>query len=94
MPSYMVRVELKNANGEDYNELHEKLGALGLARSVIGNDGASYEMPTGTYYGKSDLSTGSLRERVSTLSNPHSRPGVAAVFVAEVSDWAFWLYKE
>ena len=93
MALYMVRVELFNASGEDYNEVHEKLAGLGLKKTVEGEDG-TYNMPTGTYFGESSLSITQLRERASQIADQHSRPRAAAVFVSQVVEWQSWLFKD
>jgi len=90
MANYMVRVEIFKADSEEYADLHKALDALGLKRTVQGDNGV-LRMPPGTYYGASSLSTHELRERVKAIATPFSYPADPSVFVSESSDWAAWL---
>lgn len=95
MAEYMARVELFRANGEDYADLHEKMAALGLKRTVKFDDGKTYDMPIGTYFGASALSTSALRDRVKSISDPLSSRGAASIFLCRVegSEWSAFLYE-
>ncbi|SIR83845.1 hypothetical protein SAMN05216509_5314 [Pseudomonas sp. B10] len=91
MAEYLVRVELFNANADDYNELHEKMKNKGLVRQIKSDGGVFYEMPSGTYFGSSELSALDLQVWVSGMADPHSSPKRAAVFVGQLSDWSAFL---
>ncbi|PRA53201.1 MULTISPECIES: DUF2622 domain-containing protein [Pseudomonas] len=95
MAQYLVRVELFGANGEGYEDLHEKMEALGLKRSVVFDDGKTYAMPIGTYFGSSSLDSGSLRDKVRIVSKPLSPTKEAAIFACQVQDqhWSAFLYQ-
>ncbi|PKH18824.1 hypothetical protein [Pseudomonas fluorescens] len=93
MALYLVRVELFNANGDDYTELHDQLEARGLYRKIRADGGGVYDMPSGTYFGESELSTIRLQEWVSGVADPHSHPKAASVFVAQVGDWQSFLHR-
>ncbi|WP_236202481.1 hypothetical protein [Pseudomonas carnis] len=90
MANYMVRVEIFKADSEEYADLHKALEALGLKRTVQGDNGV-LRMPPGTYYGASSLGTYELREKVKTIAAPFSYPADPSVFVSESSDWSGWL---
>lgn len=90
MPEYMVRVEIFKADSEEYSDLHKALEALGLKRTVPGQNGL-LKMPPGTYFGSSSLSTHDLRERVKVIAAPFSSPVDPSVFVSQSSDWSAWL---
>jgi hypothetical protein len=49
MSNYIARVELHSANSEDYEVLHAEMEKRGYARTVLGSDGFTYDLPTGTY---------------------------------------------
>lgn len=93
MALYLVRVELFNANGEDYTELHEQMQKRGLYRQIEADNGGVYDMPSGTYFGESELSTIKLQEWVSSVADRRSRPKAASVFVAKVGDWQSFLHR-
>lgn len=90
MAEYMVRVEIFKADGEDYADLHKGLEALGLKRTVQG-DNALSKMPPGTYFGASSLGVEALREKVRSLATPFSHPRDPSIFVCQSSGWSGWL---
>ena len=90
MTEYMVRVEIFKADSEDYVDLHKAMEALGLKRTVQGDDGLS-KMPPGTYFGASGLSTYQLREKVRLIAEPFSHPRDPSVFICQSSGWSGWL---
>lgn len=49
MSMYMTRVELHNANGQDYEVLHEAMARKGFSRKIVANDGLEYDLPTAEY---------------------------------------------
>jgi hypothetical protein len=48
MASFTVRVELHNADSDDYDTLHEKMAEEGFRRTII-VEGVSYYLPTAEY---------------------------------------------
>jgi hypothetical protein len=50
MANYMARVELHQAGPEDYERLHASMRQRGYVREMPGEDGAIYQLPTGTYF--------------------------------------------
>ncbi|UVK81327.1 hypothetical protein LOY46_17330 [Pseudomonas sichuanensis] len=93
MAEYLVRVELFNANAEEYNQLHEQLGTLGLFRQIRADNGVYYDMPSGTYFGESGLGPAELQVRVSREADRLSHPRAASVFVARLTDWQSSLHQ-
>ncbi len=49
MANYIARVELHAANYNDYETLHAQMAQRGYARTIVGSDNATYQLPTGTY---------------------------------------------
>lgn len=47
--TYLVRVELHNANHLDYDTLHAAMAARGFARTIRGGNGVVYHLPTAEY---------------------------------------------
>jgi len=94
MAQYLVRVELFGANAKGYEDLHERMEALGLKRTVTFTGGVIHEMPTGTYFGPSGLDVTALRDRVRATAatvSPHKDP---AIFACQIKDqeWSAFLY--
>ena len=53
MPKYIIRVVLHNASDpEDYDGLHEKMEESGYYRTITGDSGATYQLPSATYSAK------------------------------------------
>ncbi|WP_159086567.1 hypothetical protein [Burkholderia sp. LA-2-3-30-S1-D2] len=55
MADYLVRVELHGANELDYAHLHVQMALLGFYRQIPATTGGSYPLPTGLYWGQSEL---------------------------------------
>ena len=49
MTRYTVRVELHDADDDDYESLHEAMEKKGFVRWVESNDGSKYRLPTAEY---------------------------------------------
>lgn len=91
MPEYMVRVELYRAEGSEYEELHEKMAAIGLKRTVTYGDGSVRRLPIGTYFGSHSQGANDVRDKVRQLATPLSSPAGPSIFVSESRLWAAFL---
>jgi hypothetical protein len=49
MANYIARVELHSATYDDYEILHSQMQMRGFYRRIVGGNGVTYELPTGTY---------------------------------------------
>lgn len=49
MANFTVRVELHDADDEDYERLHEFMSDQGFERTVVGNDNVKYALPPAEY---------------------------------------------
>jgi hypothetical protein len=49
MAHYTTRVELHNAREADYKTLQAEMEELGFTRTVVGHDGANYQLPAGEF---------------------------------------------
>lgn len=49
MTSFTVRVELHDADSEDYEDLHKKMKAKGFNRTIQSGDGIRYQLPNAEY---------------------------------------------
>lgn len=83
MPNYIARVELHSASYDDYDNLHGQMLRRGFARAVKGDDGRTYQLPTGSY-----LSTGSFASASAALQAAvaaAAATGKASAIIA--ADW-------
>jgi hypothetical protein len=56
MPVFMTRVELHDATPADYETLNAAMASQGFQRTIIGDDGQGFLLPTGNYLGQTDAS--------------------------------------
>ena len=49
MTRFTVRVELHEANEEDYERLHVEMENRGLGRTIRGGDGRDFQLPPAEY---------------------------------------------
>jgi Endoribonuclease GhoS len=49
MANYIARVELHKATYDNYEQLHASMAARGYQRTIVGDNGKTYQLPTGTY---------------------------------------------
>ena len=49
MANFIARVELHTASYADYEDLHGYMQQRGYSRTVKGDNGNTYQLPTGTY---------------------------------------------
>jgi protein-disulfide isomerase-like protein with CxxC motif len=57
MAAFITRVELHDSTSADYETLHQAMAAQGFTRVISGDDGVSYTLPTGEYFGQSETGT-------------------------------------
>jgi hypothetical protein len=51
MPSFALRVELHDADADDYEQLHASMQERGFDRTIVADDNSELLLPTGTYVG-------------------------------------------
>lgn len=49
MPSFTTRVELHYANENDYQVLHQAMANNNFTRTIVGDNGIRYHLPTAEY---------------------------------------------
>lgn len=74
MTNYTVRVELHDADNDDYENLHEEMKKEGFSKRIKTNDG-TYELPTAEYSTVSDLKATDILSKAEAAANRvQSRP--------------------
>ncbi len=69
MSQFTVRIELHNANAEDYNKLHKAMEADGFSRTITANDGTVYHLPTAEYdFEHASMSSGDVRDKAGAVA--------------------------
>jgi hypothetical protein len=90
MPTFITRVEMHGATGEDYNKLHTAMERAGFSRIVVSTQNVRYHLPTAEYIRSgSDLTCQKvLNEAVAAAGSVRRDP---SVLVAEtVGNWYWW----
>lgn len=89
LDNYTVRVELSEATPEKLLQVDDILSTLDFGGYATRKDSDSnwfFCLPSGLYFGQSDLSATALCQRVSTSLKDHQLE--CRVFVSKVVDWA------
>jgi len=55
MARFITRVELHDADYDDYETLHTAMEAEGFERTITSDDEITYHLPTAEYYREADL---------------------------------------
>jgi len=78
MTGFTVRVELHDADDDDYEELHEAMEKEGFERTIVGESGTTYRLPTAEYRYYSDTeSRGDVRNKAYDIAKKiKSKPWV------------------
>lgn len=92
MANYIVRIELYNAEYDDYDELHRKMAGIKFYRKITFSTGKNHDLPGGTYFGKSNLTTSQLLTEVKRISVPLSKAKDPSIFLCAFNDWTASLY--
>ncbi|MEM5024532.1 hypothetical protein WJT80_09275 [Enterobacter roggenkampii] len=67
MAKFTVRVELHDADSNDYENLHEKMAAKGYSREITA-DGKTYQLPTAEYVSEKNLDVTAVRDEVKKIA--------------------------
>lgn len=60
MPQFITRVELHDANEEDYENLHKYMEQVHFSRTIKGSDGFLYKLPTAEYSCSGDVTASNV----------------------------------
>ncbi|STH72656.1 Uncharacterised protein [Escherichia coli] len=90
MPTYLARVELYNAEPEDYEGLHKYMLSLGFRRTIPHGDGSYNQLPDGTYVPKRAVIFIKFAARYLTMQTDY--PGIARLFLFANSVNAHGIY--
>lgn len=91
MAIFTVRVELRGANWETYEKLHNQMRLAGFSKEVTGYDGVSYQLPDAEYVAEKNFTIERVRDEVINIARSLNHdPGV---LVSETTQWS-WLLKK
>ncbi|QIF97645.1 DUF2622 domain-containing protein [Proteus terrae] len=92
MANFIVRIELYNADYDDYESLHQKMEGIRFYRKIKYPNGKEYDLPNGTYFGVSSQTASQLLESITRISKPLSKLKGPSIFIGAFGDWASSLY--
>ena len=69
MASFTTRVELHDANDDDYEKLHEKMEAKGFSRTITSDEGTTYHLPPAEYDYSGDVTRAQVREKAKSAAS-------------------------
>lgn len=69
MAAFTVRVELHDADGEDYSALHEAMEDEGFSRTITSDSGNTYKLPEAEYVISGDLTRADVLARAKDAAN-------------------------
>ncbi|AYX14010.1 MULTISPECIES: type V toxin-antitoxin system endoribonuclease antitoxin GhoS [Yersinia] len=77
MADFIVRVELRGGDSEDYDLLHEKMNANGYLKEITHSSGIKYKLPTSEYIVTKNKTASQIRDEVKDIaSSVKNNPGV------------------
>lgn len=92
MARYIVRVELRGADSEDYENLHEKMKANGYSREIQDGNGTWFNLPTAEYTTVKTSTAYNVREEVRGIASSVKQSYY--VLVSEAADTSWYLAKK
>ena len=92
MANFIVRIELYNADYDDYETLHKRMEGIKFYRYIMFSNGKNHGLPNGTYFGKRDLTTYQLLSEVKRVAKPLSKSKDPSIFLCSFNDWNASLY--
>ncbi len=92
MAEFTVRVELHNADADDYELLHQRMASRGYAKEVQGDNGRMHALPTAEYIATKNLSVVQVRDEVFAIAQLIKPSPYPEVLVTEANNKA-WALK-
>ena len=92
MARYIVRVELRGTDSEDYENLHEKMKAKGYSREIQDGNGTWFNLPTAEYTTVKTSTAYNVREEVRGIASSVKQSYY--VLVSEAADTSWYLAKK
>jgi hypothetical protein len=85
MANFTVRVELHSATYQDYETLHREMAKAGFSRTILGDNGANYQLPTAEYVTSGNVT---VQQVLEAAKGAASRTGKSfETIIAETVRW-------
>jgi hypothetical protein len=92
MAGFTTRVELHYANAEDYQKLHEAMKKQGFSRTINGDNGITYHLPTAEYLYYGEITASSVVDKAKVAAG--SVKNSYEVLVTEAVRWNWYGLKQ
>lgn len=92
MAEFTVRVELHNADADEYELLHQRMIGRGYAKEVRDDNGRMHALPTAEYVATKNLSVVQVRDEVLAIARLVKPSPYPEVLVTEANNRA-WALK-
>jgi hypothetical protein len=83
MSKMIARIELHSASYDDYEALHAEAQRRGLVRTIKGDDGKTYQLPTGTYVSSNNFPSVAATLQAAVAAATSTRKAFSVI----VADW-------
>lgn len=93
MADFTVRIELRNADGNDYENLHEKMEAHGYSRDIESNTGEMFKLIDAEYVTQKNLTVSEVRDEAKILAESVKSPVRVLVTESAGRSWFMALKK-
>jgi len=87
MSLFTVRIELHNAQWDDYETLHSAMEQQGFSRQITSDEGARYHMPWAEYNGAAALTSMQILDIAQVAANSTGKGNAILVTEARSRAW-------
>jgi hypothetical protein len=87
MAQFTVRVELHQAQWDDYEKLHSAMGRQGFSRLIRSDDGKTYQLPWAEYNGSGNLSSSQVRDIARAAADSTGKSNAVLVSESQSRSW-------
>jgi hypothetical protein len=87
MAQFTVRVELHQAEWEDYETLHSAMEQSGFSRLITGDNGTTYQLPLAEYNATANLTSSQVLDIARAAANTTGKQNAVLVSQAISRSW-------
>lgn len=87
MAQFTVRVELHQAQWDDYETLHSAMERIGFSRLITADNGSTYQLPLAEYNATANLTSNQVLDIARAAANTTGRQNAVLVTEATRRTW-------
>lgn len=88
MARFTIRVELHDADRDDYEQLETALAERGITDIIVSDDGVRYKMPPAEYQCLGDLTAEQVRQMCANAAQTTGKRHAILVTEAKARSWS------